>query len=70
MITQQTRDFVKSLIESKILAPETESNELAMETIQQITQMTEQEAMEQGSRSVILIHSEFTDWIETYKGQN
>lgn len=59
-------DFVKSLEECNIIKKGSHRNKKVMETIRAVCNMTEEEIRNEKNISVIMIHDEYTDWIETY----
>ena len=59
-------DFVKSLEEYNIINKGSHRNKKVMETIRAVCNMTEEEIRNEKDISVIMIHDEYTDWIETY----
>ena len=59
-------DFVKSLEEYNIIKKGSHRNKKVMETIRAVCNMTEEEIRNEKDISVIMIHVEYTDWIETY----
>ena len=59
-------DFVKSLEEYNIIKKGSHRNKKVMETIRAVCNMTEEEIRNEKDISVIMIHDEYTDWIETY----
>ena len=58
-------DFVKSLEEYNIIKKGSHRNKKVMETIRAVCNMTEEEIRNEKDISVIMIHDEDTDWIET-----
>ena len=59
-------DFVKSLEEYHIIKKGSHRNKKVMETIRAVCNMTEEEIRNEKDISVIIIHDEYTDWLETY----
>ena len=59
-------DFVKSLEEYNIIKKGSHLNKKVMETIRAVCNMTEEEIRNEKDISVIIIHDEYTDWLETY----
>ena len=59
-------DFVKSLEEYNIIKKGSHRNKKVMETIRAVCNMTEDEIRNEKDISVIMIHDEYTAWIETY----
>ena len=58
-------DFVKCLEEYRIVKKGSHRNKKVMETIRAVCNMTEEEIRNEKDISVIMIHDEDTDWIET-----
>lgn len=59
-------DFVKSLEEYRIVKKGSHRNKKVMETIRAVCNMTEEQIRNEKDISVIIIHDEYTDWLETY----
>ena len=59
-------DFVKCLEEYRIVTKGSHRNKKVMETIRAVCNMTEEQIRNEKDISVIIIHDEYTDWLETY----
>ena len=59
-------DFVKYLEEYRIVKKGSHRNKKVMETIRAVCNMTEEQIRNEKDISVIIIHDEYTDWLETY----
>jgi len=64
-IRQDIKDFVKCLQKSGIIA-NIKLNKAQYEQIQLVCDMSEEQVRETKSINVVMIHDEYTDWIETY----
>lgn len=65
-ITKKTKAFAKALIDGKVIKP-CLRNKAAMETLQQVTELPNQEAADKISPTVAMLYCEYTDWVETYE---
>ena len=59
-------DFVKCLEESRIIKKGSHRNKKVMGVIRAVCNMAEEEIRKEKDGSVIMIHDEYTDWVETY----
>ena len=59
-------DFVKCLEEYRIVKKGSHRKKKVMETIRAVCNMTEEQIRNEKDISVIIIHDEYTDWLETY----
>ena len=59
-------DFVKCLEVYCIVKKGSHRNKKVMETIRAVCNMTEEQIRNEKDISVIIIHDEYTDWLETY----
>lgn len=64
-ITKKTKAFAKDLIIAGIIKP-CLRNKAVMETLQQVTELLNQEAADKVSPTVGMLYHEYTDWVETY----
>lgn len=72
MNRKETIDFIKSLEEGNIVPENTHKNEKAVESIEGVISMSEEEHDEfqkkNPSRGVLATFTEYQDWKETYEG--
>lgn len=65
-------DFIKALEDSNIIAKGAHKNPKAIETIKNIVSMSKKEyndyIKENPSQNVRMIYTEYSDWVQTYKG--
>ena len=69
---KEVKDYMKSLIESGLMAKGSEKNQTAVNTIMAIISMPKKEydkyIKDNPNRNVSMIYTEYQDWKQTYKG--
>lgn len=66
MVSEKTKEFVKSLVKAKIVAAVALKRNDVLENFEEIVNLPNQEAADAISANVGMIYHEYTDWVETY----
>lgn len=64
-ITKKTKAFAKALIDAKIIKPCLRNKEV-LASLQEITELPNQEAADNIGGSISMLYHEYSDWVETY----
>lgn len=60
-------DFCIALEKAKIILPDSHESQSVLDAVHNVINLTLEEAVKTKNAVVQIIHSEFSDWIETYK---